>query len=593
MIVQIKAYLNRISMRTQLLCLAILIILTIVTVLTAYNYKRSINLSIKQIFDANQALLSLESQSFAAYLSDLDNFSLSLRNDSTFIQAVTTLSPMDYATANYIQGLMKSSFYSRKDLLAYEHSILNQKQTYAISNSSKQLKIRNVPDSKQIDMILQNTSAPNYLFITPSENPAVLMVYYREIIDIKTQKPLALVKLTLNTQYIRSITAIHDKLNNCFVLLDPAGNCFYTNQPEVLANLDGARLVDSLYNSNQQYYDDADNTTYLIVGEQTGNFYFVTLTPLQSIMESLTITRNISFALGLIAILITMALFAYFIQLITKPLSILAKHMKEAGKGDFSTRWELHGSSEIQQLTQRYNAMLTEIDDLIKKNYIAKYNEEQAKLIALESQVEPHFINNTLQTIATEAIVNNQHKIYDMVLALSSLQRYALKGQEMISVETEMDEVHKFILLQKARMDTTLSYSEEIEETAYEKLLPKLSIMTLVENSIQHGIAGDRNSIAIYVHIDSEPGFLLVKVTDDGAGITPEKIDEIQAVMKSHLFNSINTQNIGLLNLNSRLKILFGEHASLDVESEIGAGTTVTLRVPDEKGVMNVQNIDH
>lgn len=572
--------LNKVSIRTQLLVLATVVILTIVSMITIFNYSRSTKSVIEQNIATNKALLSLEGQNFSKYLSNLNNYSLTLRNDSPFLQKILTKAPLDYSSSVYIQSLLKSAFYSRNDLKSYKLYLLNQYLVFSIDSDSMRIATEKYEDLKDLSSFEEYIKSPDYCYMLPSNDGDVFMIYYRAIIDVTTRDPIAMIELSINQDYMRSLSVTHENLNNCFGIFDKTGQCFYTNKPEIINGEKRSPFLSAIRSAdNNYYYTSSKGIQYLIVKEETNDFYLVTLTPSTQIKESLIVTRNISFAIGIISILISIALFTYFIRMITSPLSILANHMKNAGQGDFSQKKNLTGSSEIYYLTKRYNSMMAEINDLIKKNYVAKYNEEQAKLIALEAQVNPHFINNSLQTIATEAIVNKQSKIYDMIIALASLQRYAIKGPEMVSIESEIEKVQQYLFLQKSRLGDALIYEVDIDKSAKERLIPKLSIMTLVENSIIHGISGKKSSISIQIHAYLENDNLCIKVSDTGAGITAVKLNEIYEKMNIEAIDSNNKQYIGLLNLNSRLKILY-HNAQLIINSTEHIGTTILVCIP-------------
>lgn len=579
-----ETFLNRVSIRTQLLVLITAIIFTIIAIITIFNYSRSSNLIIEQILGTNKALLSLEGRNFDTYMSDFDNFSLTLRNDTNFLQTIASENPLTYPSITYMQSLLKSAFYSRSDLKSYTLYFLNKNAILSINSDSMKINFSTFDDFENLPAYEEYTKPPNYRYLLPSDEDDVFMTYYRAIIDVTNRTPLAIVELAINMDYVYSLSDIHENLNNCFCIFDKAGQCYYTNDDSgIIGGENGSDLLAAIVTADSNhYYTSCTGTQYLIVREELKDFYLVTFTPTAKIRESLAVTRSISFLLGFFSILVAITLVTYFIRMITSPLSILANHMKEAGHGNFSLTDNLTGSSEIYHLTKRYNAMLTEIDDLIKKNYIAKYNEERAKLIALEAQINPHFINNTLQAIATEAILNGQPSIYNMITALASMQRYAIKGPELVLIESEMEQVEQYLFLQKYRLADALTYDADIDESILEQLIPKLSIMALVENSIIHGITGSKASIHICVHIYPKDEKLIIEVTDNGAGISESRLNEIHDMMEENVIHIAHKQNIGLLNLNSRLKILYNNTARLIIRSNENEGTVVLLSIPLE-----------
>ena len=248
--------------------------------------------------------------------------------------------------------------------------------------------------------------------------------------------------------------------------------------------------------------------------------------------------------------------------------------------GNFSAIEKIGGNLEICELEEEYNTMLQKIDELIKTNYIAKLNEETARLIALEAQTNPHFLYNTLQAISAEAILNKQTKINTMITSLASLLRYSIREQELVTIDEEIVQVRGYLMLHKERFDQALTFRIDILEDVSNYLIPKLSIITLVENSIMHGMTGNITSIHIDVDAFIENDTLWIRVTDNGNGIEREKLDKLLASFSDIPLRSEKNTGIGLSNLANRLQFIYHEKAILNIESIIYAGTTITVSIP-------------
>ena len=266
--------------------------------------------------------------------------------------------------------------------------------------------------------------------------------------------------------------------------------------------------------------------------------------------------------------------------MITNPLSTLAHRLRRVGTGNFTTTTDIGGSLEITNLAHDFNSMIHHIDDLIKKNYISEINAKTSRLIALEAQLNPHFLYNTLQAISAEAIINKQPKINAMVTSLASMLRYSIKEEDFVSVAQEIKHVNDYLSLQHSRFGENLTYEWNIDEDTLHAMIPKISIQTLVENSITHGISGDIDHINIYIRTYMEGDQLLIKVRDDGIGIAPEKLNELKEAFANSDLNTHKSLGIGLMNLSSRIHILYDEPASLSIESNLGYYTLVTLSIP-------------
>ena len=274
-----------------------------------------------------------------------------------------------------------------------------------------------------------------------------------------------------------------------------------------------------------------------------------------------------------------------------EPLRKLARQMQRVGKGDFTARVDSGGNAEVNDLSRQFNLMNVHIQDLIKKNYVAELNEKTARLKALEAQIDPHFLYNTLQAISTEAILSGQQTIRRMVEALASILRYTVQESNLVPVRTEIKHVKDYLFLQSARFEDRLTYRIEMPPDSEEIMIPRISIQVLVENSIRHGLENTVEQILIAVKIRQTDGFLSITVTDDGCGMSAERLQEVRSMTEP---DRADGSGIGLTNLASRLKILYNGKASLSIQSAPGSGTAVELMIPVEKeGGENVSFPDH
>jgi len=251
--------------------------------------------------------------------------------------------------------------------------------------------------------------------------------------------------------------------------------------------------------------------------------------------------------------------------------------MKIVGGGNFKVRIEVGGSAEISNLGTQFNSMISRVDDLIEKNYVAELNEKMSRLQALEAQINPHFLNNTLQAISAQAILKKQRSISKMIEALASMLRYSITEGDTMLLSAEIKHVQSYLMLQKARFDDRLDYNIKMDDSLSDFLIPKISILTLVENSINHGLEQSPGRICIKIDILLNRGYLVIKVVDDGCGMSPERLAEIRRQLE---YENGMTGSIGLKNLAGRLHILYNGMAKMEIDSTPGKGTVVILYIP-------------
>ena len=313
---------------------------------------------------------------------------------------------------------------------------------------------------------------------------------------------------------------------------------------------------------------------------QKNNIQLINLIPLSIIDAELKGATSSLLINGICIWLITVFLVYLFTYLLTKPLKTLSERMQYAGSGDFHTFPEMHGSSEIAELSHSFNSMLRHIEQLIQQNYIAKLSEKNARLTALEAQLNPHFLYNTLQAISTEALINDQFTIHRMITSLASNLRYTIKGGDLVPLKSEVQYLSDYIYLLKMRMNDALVFNIDTEPELDDYMIPKISLQALVENSIIHGKSTNKESIEIKVTLTRLPNDRLqISVYDNGCGISQEQQNKLYQDFESAL-TAKNPGGIGLANLYVRLHLLYNEPTDLKIESAEHQYTNIILTLP-------------
>lgn len=579
---KIKCLRNKLSLKTQLTTLVIVTVSVIIITIISYNYRSNIKTIMLQQIAINTTLLELETQNLDAYLSEIGRYSLLIRNDEKIMLNFKRRNDLSYSDIVELQSQIKSNFYSRNDLLSYRLYLTNHPENFEISRTKQRVGIFYNDTIELMPEYKLFTTGKYYNYIKPTKGKTSFLVYYRTIINIENKDPLAIVELTFDTSYIDSIAKNHDDTGEILCMLDSGGQLFYSNREDVFTDEITRQLNNRINTENQNSFTvEFNGTKYLCIYNKSlkQNYSILILNPLSKIDYQVIKTRNISLLLGFISISISALLSIIFIDLVTKPLSKLSHRLKKVGKGNFTSTTNISGSKEITQLADNFNDMIQEINELITKNYLSEINEKTARLIALEAQLNPHFLYNTLQAISAEAIVNKQPQINSMVTALASMLRYTIKGGDMVKLEQEMKHVKDYLLLQHARFGESLTYEINMDPNSMDILIPKISIQLLVENAIVHGMGSEKTSIHIKIDSKKDGNTFTIHVTDNGLGITKEQQDNIYAAFQSDLTKKTLNSGIGLSNLYHRLNILYGESATLSINSITNEITTVSLQI--------------
>jgi two-component system sensor histidine kinase YesM len=256
--------------------------------------------------------------------------------------------------------------------------------------------------------------------------------------------------------------------------------------------------------------------------------------------------------------------------------------MKRFQKGSFQERIEIRNRDEIGDLSLGYNSMVANIKQLIDDSYILQIKEKEAELNALQAQINPHFLYNTLEMIYWEAEAANQTHIGEMVISLSRLFRLSLnRGKNYTSVAQEKEFIENYLILQKLRFKDDLEYTIQIEDNILEFTVLKLILQPFVENAILHGFGKKRGKVRISIQGMLREDHLYFKIEDDGIGMDPIIL---QNILEDETENETNTSQesggFAIKNINKRLELYFKDNYSLKFTSELGKGTTVEILIP-------------
>lgn len=224
--------------------------------------------------------------------------------------------------------------------------------------------------------------------------------------------------------------------------------------------------------------------------------------------------------------------------------------------------------------------MAAKLQRLMEKVEEDTRTQEQLELRLLQEQINPHFLYNTLEIIVWLAESGDKEQVIQVVQSLSRFFRVVLsKGRAVVSLQEELSCIQSYLYIQKVRYADILNYEIQAEPEALDCRIQKLSLQPLVENALYHGIEKKRGGGTIRVCADVKDGCLVVQVADDGCGMTPEKLEEVQREVAGDL-GQISEGGFGLPNIQKRIQLAYGADYGIHVSSRLGCGTRVTLQIP-------------
>lgn len=267
----------------------------------------------------------------------------------------------------------------------------------------------------------------------------------------------------------------------------------------------------------------------------------------------------------------------------TKNIKRLKKAMEIVENGDLDVRIDIRNKDEISRLGVSFNKMIASIKELYQKLYMEKIASQEARIRALQAQINPHFLYNTMETIDSMAIAGETESVSHMVRAISFCFKYAMDSRSMTSLEVEISHVIQYFMIMKKRYRDKIDLKINLPDTLKQILIPRLSLQPIIENAILHGILKKPQGGFITVDCCCNGDMKMeIRVEDNGIGMEEDRLMEINAALDG-ISNEDSTEHIGLMNVNSRFIYFFGSDYSVKLISQVGRGTTVLLLLPLEK----------
>ncbi len=363
-------------------------------------------------------------------------------------------------------------------------------------------------------------------------------------------------------------------------IIDRSGNMVYHPQQQMIyAGLKTENTMDALIREPGTYFEDfnGERRVMTVKNVSYSGWKIVGISYVDELITNNKYFNNFILYISLFGIIFEILASLFISAKISQPIKRLEKHMKRLESGDFDISVEVKGEDEVKRLSKAFNMMVARIKTLMEQ--IIKEQEEKRKseLKALQAQINPHFLYNTLDSI----VWMNENRNYDgvtvMVAALAKLFRISLsKGNEIISIADELEHARSYLIIQKIRYKDKFEYTIDVEPGLESKRTLKLILQPIIENAIYHGISPLNEKGIIKISVTTEEDDILLQVSDNGYGIKPEILKELLAQESQSYYSG----GVGLKNVNERIKLCFGQNYGLEIKSEVDVGTTVNIRIP-------------
>ncbi|MBQ4062074.1 MAG: sensor histidine kinase [Christensenellaceae bacterium] len=360
------------------------------------------------------------------------------------------------------------------------------------------------------------------------------------------------------------------------VIMDGNENLIYSPVNAIAPRIKGSWFSDE----SGMFEKNIMNERFQFIYKNSNEFGWRTIGvfSLAATLSQVSEMRNILIIILAGAALLALLLALLFSTTVVRPIMKLEKLMSEAQNGNLYVRFHARYNDEIGSLGRTFNSMLDRMQSLIDQVFAEQKKKRAAEINALQAQIKPHFLYNTFDTIHWLAKKYGAKDIVYIIQCLTNLFRIGLSsGSEIITLREEVSHVENYLRIQKIRYEDIFDFEVDISEELKEFYVHKLILQPLVENAIYHGIKTSRRNGKITIKARAAGDNMVILIEDDGIGMPPEQVRKINNLFKNEKSEGMG---YGMFNVNQRIKLSYGSEYGLNVESEEGKGTTITIVNP-------------
>ncbi len=365
-------------------------------------------------------------------------------------------------------------------------------------------------------------------------------------------------------------------------IIDAEGDIIYHPKHELIYSGIRSEDIDKILASEDGYVSSTEDfraKNYIVVTSSYTGWKVVGAVYEDELKPYDLLTRQIYFLISGLSIVLAILLSIFISRHYLHPIKDLSDGMERFKNGDLDATVEVAMENEFGELAEDFNDMTVRIKSLVKENQLKEKAKRKFELKSLQSQINPHFLYNTLDSIVWMAEAGMNEEVVKMTFSLSKLFRIGInRGSEFITLEQELEHIESYLAIQKIRYGEKLDYSIDADPSLLSCRIIKIIIQPVVENAIYHGIKKLPGTGFIDIKVREQNGNICITVEDDGVGMDEETA--LHLVRKTD--NSTGGSGIGLANVDQRIKLYYGEEYGVKIESVEFEGTKVTLTIAKE-----------
>ncbi|MBW4079875.1 sensor histidine kinase [Paenibacillus sp. S150] len=562
--------------------------------LTYYTYSNISGKLVEEYAATNSNSMVFMAKYLDGYYNDIKALVLNIYDDNTVFEYLKA-EQFDLDHRKNVEDRLKTMLYSKAEIECIRFYTFYDQNMFAVTRNMHEafehvdqdsLAVK-IPYLDRIDPVRKSYLSPVYTSANEVYSGTEIFTFNQAIFDIATNKTLAVLSYDINTGSLdKQYSMAGFKNGESLLLLNESNQVMYRYGGFELKAEDVNEFKNINYpNKNGYMYMKLNGHNNLVVYYKDPDSLYVSLKviPVSILKQAVRSIVRENVELSIIFILAAVILVIFISNRMSLPVKKLAENMKKMETGKFNVRIDYRTlSSEFAFLFQKFNLMAEEINKLFNERYKLQLAQRSAELLALQAQINPHFLYNTLQTVQCMALKRDAYEINALVVALRDILKYCLKNSgDIVELGEEMDYVNKYLAIQKFRYLEDLEVIVHIEEAAKNIAVPKMILQPLIENCFIHGFENRAGRYRIELDCYCVEDICTLEITDNGKGMTPELVAQLEQEMsKLEDAEPYKRDGIGINNVNVRLKLLYKGNAGLKITSVPDVKTTIALILP-------------
>lgn len=557
----------------------------ILLIVSLLYYSRTTVQIHEKISDLSQKNVAQTAGLFSLLYKGYDSLSKSLSNNFEMIRLLNEITDepaVAYINEQTITNIIGAIFYSRDDLIGI-HVISDKGKLY---NYGNYLNVMD-PNYKTEEWYRQiQASSGKMVWLGVYKHSLIdqvedspVFAFGRQIYDLNEHKPIGIVLYETNPQ------PVLDALDNLKIgehsqvyLMSPDGR-FVSSSTDPAPDL---KTLPSLQNSSNVVVKQEKGRLIVASKLSFSGWWLLSITPNRDLNVELVEMKRYLLIVISILILVSTLIASIVSKTISSPLKKLIREMKQVEIGNFRGMVNVSSYQEINILVASFNRMVIRIEELIERVKLSSVSEKNAELHALQSQVNPHFLYNTLDMIYWMLDEEGNEQLGELVLSLSSMFRYSSQWEDGVEVtlREELEQIGHYLKIISIRLEGRVQIVMDIDERFLNIRIPKMTVQPVIENAVKHGLESLGRQGILKLYTREEGSSLKIIVEDNGVGMDEEQLNRMLDSLYGQSPKESGKNGIGLQNLHRRLQHMFGESYGLQIQSFPGEGTQVAIVLP-------------